>query len=234
MQWSALLRGLGMTIAGVLAPTIIYYYARNEIDEMISFARQAVKFLGLFIALPVGLVSGLAKPLLLVWLGPDFVSLAPLMLIMTVHLCLNLGYLPLNNIATATNHVRVPGIVQIFVGVINLILAIFLAGPAGWGMYGVAAAGGIVLIFRNIIFTPYYGALILGRRSSTFMKELLPIVFMGALVTCVNWFIVDYVDLASWTRLISYSFVFSLLYITVIFFMLNSNEKHLIRKLLNI
>lgn len=232
MQWSALLRGLGLTIAGVLAPTIIYYYARNEIDEMITFTRQAVKFLGLFIALPVGLVSGLAKPLLLVWLGPDFVSLAPLMLIMTVHLCLNLGYLPLHNIATATNHVRIPGIVQIAVGVFNLILAVLLAGPAGLGMYGVAAAGGIVLIFRNIIFTPYYGALILGRRPLTFMKELLPIVFMGALVTCVNWFIADTVNLASWTRLIFYSGIFSLLYITIVFFMLNSNERYMIRKLL--
>lgn len=234
MQWSALLRGLGTTIAGVLAPTIIYYYARNEIDEMIDFARQSVKFLGLFMALPVGLVSGLAKPLLQVWLGTGFVSLAPLMLIMTVHLCLNLGYLPLHNIATATNHVRIPGLMQIAVGVINLILAIILAGPVGWGMYGVAAAGGIVLVFRNIVFTPYYGAFILNRRPLTFMKELLPIVFMGALVTFVSWFVAETVNLASWPRLICYSGLFSTGYIAVVICVMDSKERCLVRSLLRV
>lgn len=234
MQWSSLLRGLGTTIAGVLAPTVIYYYARNEIDQMIAFARQAVKFLGLFLALPVGLVSGLAKPLLLVWLGPGYVSLAPLMLVMTVHLCLNLGYLPLHNIAVATNHVRVPGIVQIVIGVVNLALAIVLAGPMGWGMYGVAAAGGIVLVFRNILFTPYYGALILKRRPLIFMKELFPIIFMGAVVTLISWFAAENINLASWSRLIAYSSVFSIVYIGIVALTLNSSDRHVIARMLGL
>lgn len=233
MQWSALLRGLGTAIAGVLAPTIIYYFARNEIDGMITYARQSVKFLGLFMALPVGLISGLAKPLLLVWLGPDFVPLAPLLVVMTVHLCLTLGFLPLHNISIATNNVRIPGLFQILIGILNLALAVFLAGPAGWGMYGVATAGAVVLIFRNIVFTPLYAAKIIGRHPGTFIGELYPVVFVGAFVTWSSWMISKYINLSSWLGLIGFGMLFACVYLPFIWiFFLNTFEKSTIKKLL--
>ena len=51
---------------------------------------------------------------------------------------------------------RVPAIVTIVMGFGNLGLAILLAGPMGWGLYGVAAAGAIALTAKNLIFTPLY------------------------------------------------------------------------------
>ncbi|MCR4337043.1 MAG: oligosaccharide flippase family protein, partial [Candidatus Omnitrophica bacterium] len=141
MQWSALLRNFAMVIAGVFGPTIVAYYAQRNFEELVRYARKSVKFVGLTIALPVGLICGFSKPLLYVWLGPDFVSLALLLVIMTFHLCLNLGYLPLHQISMATNSVKWPAIMQIIVGILNLGLAIFLAKI--WGLYGIALAGGM-------------------------------------------------------------------------------------------
>lgn len=231
LQWSALLRGLGTAIAGVLAPTIIYHFARNEIDSMVTSCKQSVKFLGLFLALPVGLISGLAKPLLCVWLGPNFVPLAPLLLVMTAHLALTLGFMPLHNISIATNNVRIPGLFQIAIGVLNLALAVFLAGPIGWGMYGVAVAGGIILILRNLLFTPFYAAKIIGRIPTTFTAELFPIVLVGVLVTMTSWAIASYIDLNSWVKLITYCLSFASFYLPgVWFFLINKDEKIMIKE----
>ena len=176
MQWSTLLRVLGGTIAAVFAPTIIRLYAQREIEELVRYVRRSVKLTSLLMALPIGLVCGFSRPLLLVWLGPKFVPLAPLMSLMTIHLCVNLGFMPVTNVSMATNNVRVMGIMQVVFGVCNLALALFLAGPMHWNVYGVAAAGAIVLTAKNVIFTSMYGAYLLGQRLTTFLWEAVPVI----------------------------------------------------------
>lgn len=224
LQWSILLRGLAFTVAGVLGPTIVTLYARGETEELVSYSRNAVRLLGLFVALPVGLVGGLSRPILHVWLGSDFVSLAPLLTFMTVPLCINLGYIPLHNISTATNNVRIPGIVQLVAGITNLLLALFLADTLGWGMYGVAAAGGIVLTLRNVVFTPLYSARIIGKGCSTFAMELLPITLVSLLFTGICWALSHVVDLTTWTRLILFILCVSTLYAVVVWCVVMSSE----------
>ena len=140
-QWSALLRTMAGMIVGLFGPTMLYYYARHDIDGLARYGRQAVKLVGLLMALPIGLICGLSVPLLQTWLGSGFIDLAWLMSLMTVHLCVNIAVMPLFGIQNATKHVRTPAIVTIAMGAGNLGLAILLAGPMGWGLYGPAAAG---------------------------------------------------------------------------------------------
>lgn len=173
--WSSLLRGFAGVVGGVFGPTIFMLFSRDDLDGLVHYARRAVKFVGLVLAIPIGLICGLSKPLLRIWLGEAYVPLAPLLSIMTFHLCVNLAVLPLFNIQVATSRVRLPGIITCVMGVGNLGLAILLAGPAGWGMYGVAAAGALMLTAKNIVFTPIYAARILGLERATFYRELLPV-----------------------------------------------------------
>ena len=158
MIWSTKLRSLAGVVAGVFGPTIISLYGRQDTTGLVAYCRRAVKFVGLVMALPTGLICGFAQPLLGIWLGPSFEPLAPLMMLMSIHLCVNLAVFPLFNIQVATNRVRVPGILTCVMGVGNLGLALLLAGPVGWGMYGVAAAGAVMLTAKNLVFTPIYGA----------------------------------------------------------------------------
>jgi len=67
--FSALLRGMVGTVSGVLEPIVLTLYAQNNFSGLARFCRLSTKFTGLAIALPVGLLCGLAKPLLTVWLG---------------------------------------------------------------------------------------------------------------------------------------------------------------------
>jgi len=233
LQWSGLLRGVASALAAVLAPTIIYHYARRDIDRLVSYARNSVRYLGLCMALPVGLVSGLSRPLLHVWLGPDFVSLAPLMTLMTVHLCINLCYLPLHNIATATNNVRLPGLVQIAIGAANLLLALLLAGPANMGMYGVAVAGAVVITLKNTVFTPLFSARIIGRSLSTFYRESTPIIAVNVTIFALCRLSSQFLPLTSWSALIGMGTLIGLLYALFAWFaLINKEERQSIRNLI--
>jgi membrane protein EpsK len=148
------------------------------------------------------------------------------MSLMTFHLCVNLGILPLFNINVATNNVRTPGTVTCIMGAANLGLAVLLAGPVGWGMYGVAAAGAIMLTAKNLIFTPLYGAYVLEIPYSTFFGKTVPII-VSTLGIAAAGRLADYLGLASgWFGLTLVGGVISLVYAALAFkVLLNENER---------
>lgn len=225
MQWSSLLRNFGMVVAGIFGPTIIAYYAKNEMEKLIGYSRKAVKIVGLVVALPVGLICGFSKPLLSVWLGPDFVILAPLMSLMTFHLCLNLGYLPLHSICMATNRVKVPAILQVVLGVVNLFLAILFAKSFKMGLYGIAVAGVLVLSLKNIVFNPIYCAYIIKKPYTIFMRELLPLTILAGIVGGIGWGLTHVIDIHSWMQLIICGGVVALFYSLMIWVIVLSVEE---------
>ncbi len=199
LQWSLLLRNFAMVVSGVFGPTILTLHAQHRVQEMIDYARSSVRYLGLVMAIPIGIVCGFSEDILRVWLGPEFAPLSYVMMIATGHLALNLAYLPLHNISLATNHVRWPGILQVVAGVVNLVLAIALAKV--WGLYGIAVAGGLVLLLRNLVFTPLYAAHILNRPWWTFAREVLPILSMAGLMFAISFGVSWRVGPASWLML---------------------------------
>ncbi|MEI7935607.1 MAG: oligosaccharide flippase family protein [Verrucomicrobiota bacterium] len=200
-QWSGLLRSIATVMAVVFAPTIVYLYARNEIDELVIYTRRAVRFLGTAMALPIGLICGLSEPLLKTWLGPEFADLGWLMSLLTIHLSVNLAVQPLFNVQTATNRVRVPAIVTILMGAANCGLALFLAGPMRWGVYGVAAAGAIALTAKNLIFIPLYAAHVLQRSFGIFLREMLPLLLITLGTAATGKLVAAIWDVSGWLRL---------------------------------
>jgi O-antigen/teichoic acid export membrane protein len=174
LQWVILLRAVATVMSGVLTPTILSCYARKQTETLILVTKSAVKLMGLAIALPIGLICGFAPNLLTVWVGAEYAFLAPLMVLLTVHLAVNLAVFPLFPINVAYNRVRVPGLVTFIMGIGNFGLAIALPLLTGLGYYGIAAAGATVLTLKNAFFTPWYATKILGVGVQTFMRSMLP------------------------------------------------------------
>jgi membrane protein EpsK len=174
LLFSTLLRGLTGTVTGVLTPMVVTKYALNDLDNMTRFSTQAVRLLGLGVGLSVGLICGLGGPFLQLWLGKDFGSLWLLLVLMVFHLPINLAVLPLFAIQTALNRVKLPGIVTLVMGIINLLLALFFTIVLNWGTYGIAAAAAIVLSLKNVIFTPIYGAYTQKLPWYTYMRAVFP------------------------------------------------------------
>ena len=99
-------------------------------------------------------MCGFSEPLLRLYPGPEFSGFGPLLFLMAAHLCINVAVLPLLGLQLAANRVKTLALVTIVMGLANLGLALLLAGPAGWGLYGIAAAGAIMLTAKNVCFTP--------------------------------------------------------------------------------
>lgn len=233
LQWSALLRGVGSTIAAVFAPTIMSLYASDSTDTLYQYAGRAAKVLGLALALPIGLLYGLSDKLLLLWLGPRFVDLAGLMRLLLAPLCVNLAVLPLFSIDLAVNKVKVPATVTMALGVINLGLALLLAGPAGLGMYGVAIAGGIVLTGKNLIFTSFYTAHNIRRSARGFLLKIGTSAVATTGVAVWAHYVGNVVGITSWVRLIGFGALTGCVFAATAYsLLLDSSERRLLSEMM--
>jgi membrane protein EpsK len=232
LQLPALIRTLGSAIGSVFSPTVLFHYARQDLDGLLTYLARAVKCLGLALALPISLMCGFAEPLLRLWLGPGFSSLHPLLFLMGAHLCINVPILPLLGLQLATNRVKVPAVVTMIMGMANLGFALLLAGPMHWGLYGIAAAGAIMLTLKNVFFTPIYGAHVLGKSCRVFYRELALIVGVTSVsvLLCRGMFWLR--PISSWDQLVSMSVGISALYGLVVYrFILTAEERALVRSL---
>ena len=113
-----------------------------------------------------------SSSILEIWLGVDYIEMAPVLIVMISHLCVNLSVLPILTLQTMANKVKIPGLVTLGAGVLKIVLAIVLANP-NWvfGIVGVPIAGAIVMTLKNSFFAPIYGAMILNLKKTIFFCE---------------------------------------------------------------
>ena len=226
LQWNSLVRNLAGVLAGIVGPMIIIAYSTNRIKDVFKYSELSVKLLSIFVGLITGLICGLADPLLMVWVGYEFTQYSPILVVMLSHLFINLGVLPLNNVNTALNKVRLPGIMSCLIGGLNFLLAIIFVKYLDFGLIGVAIAGSIALTLKNGLFTPIYAAHILKTNKFQFLKPL----FLGG-VTWMMSFAISYlsyyfVQVNTWLSLIVIAAISGLI-ITVLLwmFILGSNDR---------
>jgi membrane protein EpsK len=221
-----LLRSLVGTINGVLSPIVVTLYARHRLSDLARFSRLSVKFMGLAVALPIGLLGGLGKPLLEVWLGAEFVDLSWLLIALVGHLCINVAVVPLFSLQVAANKVRTPGLVTLSMGLVNVGLAVALALWSGWGYVGIAVAGAVVLTAKNAVFTPLYNARILKLPWWSFLPSLLAGA-VGCLAVGVGaYWIAETWALTDWSRLALVAALTGVLYVIAAYFLgLSPNER---------
>jgi membrane protein EpsK len=227
-QWSNLLRSMGVVVVGVFGPTFLYYYARKDLANLVVYGQRTVRLVGLGLALPIGLICGLSHPLLCAWVGKEYAWLAGLVSLLTGPLCVNLPVTSLLNIQNATGRVRLPGILTCVLGLMNLGLAILLAGPGELGIYGVALASCIMLTSRTL-FTPFYCAWILELPFRTFFREILTVVLATGAIALTSFTASWWIDFSSWGRLFGAGVVVGTIYAGLAWlFLLNRQERALV------
>jgi membrane protein EpsK len=228
-----LIRTLGVTIGAVFSPTATYYYARRDTDGLVTYMRQAIKCVGLMLAVPIGLICAFSEPVLRLWLGPGFAGLSPLLFLMVAHLCMNMAVQPLIGLQITTDRMKVPGIVTLVIGLVNLGLALLLAGPMQWGVYGIAAAGAITMTMKHALFTPLYAAHVLGRPNGTFVREITPVLLVTAATILLGRIFAKVWGVVGWSDLIVAGLAISLVCgIGVYGFVVSPAERRMLRQAL--
>ncbi len=225
LQWSMLLRTMAGIFSGLMAPMYVISYAKGNREDLIRMSRMAVKFMGLGLAVPIGLACGFSTELLTVWIGPEFAKLAPLMVLMLIHLTVNLAVTPLFSINVCYNKVKIPGIATLLMGVLNLVLAIVFPLVFHTGFYGVALAGAIVLTLKNAVFTPWYATHVMGLRTRIFFRQMITGIAATLVIFALGAVFSSMYQITSWSQLIAIGAVVSALYAPFVWFLIMEPEE---------
>jgi membrane protein EpsK len=224
LLFSIMLQSLAGVAANVLPPVVYARFALGDRRGIAQLATVAVTVMGLVMSLPVGLLCGLATPILRVWLGPEFAELAPLMLALVGHLGVNMAVLPLFAVTQAYNKVRWPGIITLVMGGANVLLAVLLAGIPVLGPLGVALAGMIVLTAKNVLFTPIYTARIQGLSWWIFLPPVGTAALATIITATVSHALATLMNTGSWRGLILVSTCVSVAYAMIAYGVLASRS----------
>lgn len=233
LTFAVLMHTLAEVVIPIFSPMIMARYAIGDVAGLRGLLESAVGFLALGLALPVGLLCGLGRPLLSLWLGPDFAELDTLLVILVGHLAVNLAGRPIGYLLTAHNKVKQQGLVTLALGVVNIALAVALALWAKWGVLGIAAATAIVWTLKNTLILPVYAARVLGLDWWAFLPRLaggaaavLGIALAGRAFVAI-WPPLDWIGLAAIAGAIS-----ALYAITLMGLIIRPDDRRLISRLI--
>lgn len=171
LVWAVFLRGAATAASGVVTPVALAAHAAGDEVRLTELMRSAVRLMGIAVGLPVFLVGGFASNIMVHWLGPGYERMGPVVAVLVFHLSVNLSVLPLFGLQLTKNAVRVPGLVTLGAGLVNVALAVALAERFPNGA-GIALAGALVLTAKNAFFTPIYAARTQGINWTTYLREL--------------------------------------------------------------
>jgi membrane protein EpsK len=229
MLFATLIMTITDTFASVLSPAFMARYALNDVEGLKRIAIVSVKLLGIGLALPVGLLCGLGRPLLSLWLGPEFADLDLILILLIGQLSINNAVRPLAYVLTAYDRVKLQAVFTILLGVGNLLLAVTIARWGAWGVAGVAAAGAAVWTLRNAIFLSAYSANVMGLRVWTFFGPLTSSGFATLAVASIGMLSTWYWRLENWFELGMVAFAVAAIYIiAALKFLMSQEDRNLL------
>jgi membrane protein EpsK len=230
LLFPTLIESLAATVVNVLSPAIMARYAAGDTEGLIAIASRSVKLLAVVLALPIGLLCGFSRPLLRLWLGPEFAELDFLLILLVGHLTLNVAVRPLLYVITAFNRMRAQAVATLVCGVANVILALILTRWSGLGLAGIAAAPAIVWTIKNVGFLSGYSSVLLGLRWWTFFIPLAPGGLSMLGVAGVSAVVLRYWQPESWLSLGLQSCALALAYGGIAYvFCLNPSDRVFLR-----
>ncbi len=230
LQVSVYVRTFANLVVTAAIPLVTIQYAHQNWEQLRHRMKQAVKLMGLIIALPIGFLAGFSQPFLSLWLGKEFTEYSLVLTVMVIHLSVNLAVRPLFPVQIAYNKVKIPGLVTLFSGIVNLVLAIILVDS--FGVIGAPLAGMIVLTLKNLIFTPIYVAYIMKIPLTAFFKELGLSALSTITVALLAFSTSKLTNMETWPVIFIGAAALSLLYLVGVYFIaLNEDDRQFLARM---
>lgn len=219
-QFSDLLRSMAGLVASSLGPVMVIMYEKQQLKQLADITIAFVKFLSLTLAVPIIILCVYSKEILDLWLGADFVKLAPLMTLMVLPLIINLGTLPILSINIAVKKIKIPAVVNIILALSGIFLSLIIYYNTSLGYYSIAIAYTLTLTIKNALFIPWYAAAIMNKPRYTFFTTHLKSVIFSIIFLTSTYYLrkpmqsIDLNIILQWVVLVIIGFSITLFFYT--------------------
>lgn len=189
------LTNIAVAMAGVFAPQILQYYAHQQHRELADFTRFSIKFMGFAAAMPIGYLMIFGREFFSIWTpGEDSGFLQSMAMVSLIAMIPSFCTMAMGSLFTAFNKVKVPALVFLACGVLNVILVIPLLMWTDLGIWTIIIVAGILDFLKNFLFVPLYAAMCIGeskaRMLGTSLRGCLCVMPMVVICLIVRHFVV--------------------------------------------
>lgn len=197
------INGIISMLTAVFLPVIIRKYALGDTQGLINEIHNSQKIMGLITNIPIVVFIAIGNQFFSLWVPGENAERLQLLSILTITHLMIVGVVwPISNLNTVMNRVKVPSILMVLSGLVNVLLAITLINTTNLGLYSIPLAMMIVLLIWFGVFIPTYPCGELGVKKTTFYLPVIKTFLSGAIIYAITTAIFTAIKVDSWSTLI--------------------------------
>lgn len=222
------INGIISMLVGVFAPTVTYSYAQGNKTELLHDMEKAQSMIGFFSCSVLVVFICLSKFFFMLWTPLENADQLFLLSAITVVPHFFIGcFWSLTNLNIAANKVAMPAIVQLCLGVLNIILVVILSQLFHAGLVTICIVCSSLTLVLVLFFLPLYAAFYLRVSYLTFYKVAFRMIFSTGILIMLFAFLVPHLDLANWFGLVGNGIILGIIALVLNFlFMFNRHTQH--------
>lgn len=211
----------------VFVPNINILYAQGKKDELLQEVLFSVRVIGYLATVPIGFLMVFGDAFFGAWVPTQNAQLLQSLSLLTLFpLVASSIVAVITNVYITTNKLRVPALVLLGVGIVNLLAVLICLKFTDLGVWAVPVVGMITQLAYYTLFQPVYAARCLNLPWNTFYKTI----FLSAACTlsmvaiCFGYRMV--IDVRGWIPLFIAGVICSIITLSINFFIIfNHSER---------
>lgn len=219
------INGIISMLVGVFAPMVTYSYAKGDKGELLHSVEKAQSMIGFFSCSVLIVFLCLSRPFFSLWTPTEDSDLLFKLSIVTVVPHFFIGCLwPITNMNIAANKVAKPAIVQLVLGVANVLLVIIFANILHFGIFTISIVCSVLTLGFVLLFLPMYAASYLKVSVITFYRVVIRMLLGALIIAFLLLLIIPHLCLDSWIDLVGYGLLFGCVALTINFFFMFTKQ----------
>ncbi len=223
------MQSLMYTLCDMFHPNLIASYAKGKNEEVRDGLKFAMKFSGLLLMVPLMGFFVYGRDFYALWQysldGETIEIINVLSILVILPMVSSLFVQPLLTVNTITARLKLPVVVNLLIGVLNVGIQVILIKTTNLGVFAVAGVSSVLILLRNYLFYPIYAAKNLNLPIYTFYPDIIRGTGVTALVFAFLYVTHRCISINSWIELVVFAIIFGLLAELIAFALLPSKAE---------
>lgn len=193
-------------VSNVFSPRMTILYASGDKEAFLKETTFSMRVCGALCSVPLIGFAVFGIPFFRLWMGSlseqQIMEVQILSVLTLLPTFFSVYIYPLYNVNTITCKLKIPVLVSVGIGIVNLGIVYILLNNTELGVYAVAGVSSVLLLFRVLLFVPMYAAHNLGLRMSAFYPPLFRGCAASACMLLVFYLVNITYKINTWTALI--------------------------------
>lgn len=202
-----MLQGILSAITSVFLPQQTWSYGKNDVDGLLKKIKMSQKVCGAIVSIPLCGLIIMGRPFFELWVPGNDSNLLQILSILCI------GYMPLfivswpvANLNVIMNRNKIPALINVAGGLLNLSSMIILIKVLDMGIYIIPLTSLIIQVIYNLLFIPIYPCKGLEISKKTFYPEIIKCGIECIIICTIGCLILNYIEISSWIAFFDLSF----------------------------